>query len=79
MKLIATIYIAIEEIHPSNAWQLHTIHAQRGAWLLGFIKPGTLYIAMFQNQYYIQGLFGEYMVICQICQCFPPPKFPSIR
>ena len=30
-ETLAIIYVATEEIHPPpNAWQLHTIHAQRG-------------------------------------------------
>ena len=54
------------ELHLYNAWQVHTIHAQKGAWLcatttklcnLSSIKLGTLQIALFQNQYYIQDLF----------------------
>ena len=34
----------IEELHPYNAWQLHTIHAQKGhgymQLLLGFASQG---------------------------------------
>ena len=37
------------------------------------------YMRLFKLLKFGWGKFGEFMIICQICQRFPPPKFPSVR
>ena len=73
------LYNIIEELHPYNVWKLHMIHAQKGHGYVRLLLDSVIFHQAGDTPYVSKsidliwlGKFGEFMVIHQICQHFPP-------